>query len=129
MKTMFLIVAKWRDNSDSIFLVGSDPANKKLPNWSEVFEKLDTIADPADATIQFARVSREFILLRDEETQEFTLDDPNADSQLRSLKLTNDASIQWYQTLLPSRDITADQSLDEDIDDTDDEIDEDEPPF
>jgi len=36
---MFLITAKWQDNSDSIFLVGKDPTNKKLPNWTELFTK------------------------------------------------------------------------------------------
>ncbi len=99
---MFLIVAKWKDNSDSIFLVGNDPDNRRLPNWEEVFTKLDTIASPADAQIQFARISRDFILLREEETQEFSLDDPIACSSLKSLKLAGDAHVQWYDLLLRS---------------------------
>jgi hypothetical protein len=109
---MFLIIAKWQDNSDSIFLVGKDPTNRKLPNWSEMFTKLDTIANPADATLQYARVSRDFVLLRDEETLEYSLDDPVACSGLKPLKLTKDLHLQWYQTLMDNREIS-----DEPIDD------------
>lgn len=96
---MFLIVAKWKDNSDSIFLVGKDPTNSKMPDWRELFRKLDTIADPADASIRFARVSREFMLLRDEETLDFSLDDPIACNRLRSLQLAKNLHLQWYEFL------------------------------
>ena len=114
---MFLIVAKWVDESDSIFLVGKDPANRRLPDWAEVFRKLDTIGDPADAQVQFARVSREFVLLRDEETLEFSLDDPISGSQLRPMKMAEDANVHWYETLLQSGELANEE--DEDTPDED----------
>jgi len=112
---MFLIIAKWQDNSDSIFLVGNDPTNKKLPNWTELFTKLDTIANPADATLRYAKVSREFVLLRDEETLEYSLDDPVACSSLKPLKLTKDLHLQWYQALLDNRE-NGDEAGDDEVD-------------
>ena len=112
---MFLIIAKWQDNSDSIFLVGKDPTNKKLPNWAELFTKLDTIANPADATLRYAKVSREFVLLRDQETLEYSLDDPVACSSLKPLKLTKDLHLQWYQSLLDNRE-NGDEAGDEEVD-------------
>lgn len=111
---MFLIVAKWQDNSDSIFVVGNDPNNKKRPDWVEVFRKLDTVADPADASIQFAKVSREFVLLRDEETLEFSLDDPVTCNNLMSLNLAKNLHLQWYDILRQSGERAADDSVDED---------------
>jgi hypothetical protein len=113
---MFLIVAKWVDNSDSIFLVGKDPANPKLPHWADVFTKLDTIGDPADAKVQYAKVSRDFVLLRDEQTFDFSLDDPITGSQLLPMKMAEDASIQWYETLQQSGESNKDEN-----DDTSDE--------
>ncbi len=124
---MFLIVAKWQDNSDSIFMVGNDPNNRKLPDWAEVFRKLDTIADPAVASVQYAKVSREFVLLRDEDTLQYKLDDPIACSHLRAMKLTKDANIQWYDSLLQSRDADV-SSHQEDIEE-DYETNEEDPEF
>jgi hypothetical protein len=109
---MFLIVAKWVDNSDSIFLVGRDPANPKLPNWADVFTKLDTIGDPAEAKVQYAKVSRDFVLLRDEETLEFSLDDSIAGNRLRPMKMAEDASMRWYETLLQSGESANDENDD-----------------
>ena len=117
---MFLIVAKWVDNSDSIFLVGKDPANPKLPNWAEVFTKLDTIANPTDAKVLYAKVSRDFVLLRDEETLEFSLDDEVTGSQLRPMKMAEDTSIHWYETLLQSSSESAKEEDDDDDEDTPD---------
>ncbi|MEZ6138162.1 MAG: hypothetical protein R3C53_25030 [Pirellulaceae bacterium] len=111
---MFLIVATWNDNSDSIFLVGKDPTNKHLPDWNELLTKLDTIADPADAKLQFARVSREFILLKDQETSEYSLDDSRACSQLKPLKLTKDMHLEWYQSLLDSKESNEGNAIDDD---------------
>ena len=113
---MFLIVAKWKDNSDSIFLVGNDPNNKKIPDWVDVFRKLDTVADPADASIQFAKVSREFLLLRDEDTLEFSLDDAITCSSLEPLQLTKNLHHQWYDILRQSGERAANESVDEEED-------------
>lgn len=95
---MFLIVAQWQDDSEVVFLVERDPDNRRMPNWIEVFQKLDTIANPADASLQFARVSREFVLLRDAE-KGFTLSDDIACSELKPLKLVGDIASQWYKLL------------------------------
>ncbi len=95
---MFLIVAIWEDDSETIFLSPHDPKNKQLPYWMTVFEQLDTAGDPRSAQLFFALVTNQFILHRTEEG--FILDgDTESCDQLKPLKFAENIIEQWYKML------------------------------
>ncbi|MFO0943001.1 MAG: hypothetical protein U0930_19865 [Pirellulales bacterium] len=118
---MFLIIATWKDKSDSIFLVGNDPNNRKIPNWIEVFHQLDTQADPCDAEIIYAKVSRSFILDRDGES--YFLHDDKYPGELKSLKFSKNVASQWYQVLAQQAGLENFTPPEEDDPEADEELD------